>query len=141
MTDSHPAHQVVVFVYSRSARGPRYLVIRQSVRMEGLWRPILGTVRPEEALESAAVREVRQDTGIIGPRSLVDFGFRHRENVGDLDLVEWGIGYDVGPELPAVKLAASYRDYQWLGFEQAWRTIEVESFREGVMKLHLQIAG
>lgn len=141
MTDLYPAHQVVVFVYSRSALGPRYLVLRQTARMEGLWRPILGTVRHEEALESAAVREVRQDTGIIGPRSLVDFGFRHRENVGDLDLVEWGIGYDVGPELPTVELAEDYREYRWLAFEQAWSMIEVDPFREGVMKLHLQIAG
>lgn len=141
MTDIHPAHQVVVFVYGRTASGPRYLVLRRSARLEGLWRPVLGTVRPEEPLERAAVREVLHETGIRGPRSLVDFGFRHRENVGDLDLVDWGLGYDVGPELPEVRLAMEYQEYRWLDFEHAWRTIEVDPFREAVMKLHLQIAG
>ena len=141
MSASHPTHQVIVYVYSRLDVGPRYLVVRMAPKLEGLWRPVVGTVRPEEALESAAVREVRSETGIICPRSLVDFGFRHREQVGDFDLVDWGLGYEVGPKLPEVSLGTDYRDYRWLPFDEAYRTIEVSPFREAVLKLHLQIAG
>lgn len=140
MTDFHPTHQVVVFVYSRSPAGPRYLVVRMAPQFEGLWRPVVGTVRPEEALEGAAVREVRQETGIIAPHSLIDFGFRYRERIGDFDLVDWGLGYDVGPKRPQVRLANAYRDYRWLDFEEAYQTIEVSPFRDAVLKLHLQIA-
>ena len=140
-TVPHPTHQVAVFVFQDGPSGPRYLLVRQHRRHEGLWRPVLGTVRPEERLEAAALREVRDETGIVRPRALIDFGFRHREQVGDLDLVDWGLGYDVGSEPPDVQLGEDYREYRWLDFEGAYRTIEVDPFREAVLKLHLRLFG
>ena len=141
MTASHPTHQVAVYVFQQSSRGPRYLIVRRGRRREGLWRPVLGTVRPEEAIESAAVREVRDETGILNPRALIDFGFRYREQIGDFDLVDWGVGYDVGPNEPCVHLGQDYRDYLWLSFEEAYRTIEVDPLQEAVLKLHLRLSG
>lgn len=141
MSEVHPTHQVVVYVFRRSHAGPRYLLVRRSVEHEGLWRPVLGTVRPEEAIESAAVREVRDETGIVNPRALIDFGFRHREQVGDFDLVDWGVGYEVGPKAPRIRLGGEYRDFRWLDFEHAYQTIELEPFREAVVKLHLRLSG
>jgi ADP-ribose pyrophosphatase YjhB (NUDIX family) len=138
---SHPSHRVVVCVFQGAKRGPRYLLVRQGPQLEGLWRPVLGTIRPEEVLEAAAVREVRDETGIRGPRALIDFGFRNREQVGDLDLVEWGVGYDVGPEEPRVRLGPEYRDFRWLDFEEAYRTVELPALREAVLKLHVQLYG
>ena len=139
MSSANTTHEVVVCVYRRDEEGPRYLVVRRSSRNEGLWRPVLGTVRPEEVIESAAIREVREETGILHPRSLVDFGFRHHERFGDFELVDWGVGYDVGDDEPAVQLAADYQDFRWLDFERAYQTIEVRPFREAVLKLHLQL--
>ncbi|MFG0320554.1 MAG: NUDIX domain-containing protein [Planctomycetota bacterium JB042] len=141
MSAAHPTHQVAVFVFREDSPGPRYLLVRRHHRHEGLWRPVLGTVRPDERLEAAALREVRDETGIVHPRALIDFGFRHREQVGDLDLVDWGLGYDVGPESPEVRLGEEYREYRWLDFEEAYRTIEVDPFREAVLKLHLRLFG
>lgn len=141
MNEPYPTHQVVVYVYRQTFEGPRYLVVRRAERHEGLWRPVLGTVRPDEALEKAALREVKTETGIVYPKALIDFGFRHREQVGDFDLVDWGIGYDVGPSEPPVRLGADYHAFQWLDFEHAYRTIEVEPFREAVVKLHLRLVG
>jgi 8-oxo-dGTP pyrophosphatase MutT (NUDIX family) len=136
-----PTHRVVVCVFRGTRRGPRYLLVRQDQEHEGLWRPITGTVRPEEVLEAAAVREVREETGIVGPQQLVDFGFRHCEQVGDLDLVEWGLGYDVGSSEPRVRLGPSYRDYRWLDFEDAYKTVELPPLREAVLRLHLRLFG
>ena len=67
MIPHSPTHQVVVYVFRNSFEGPRYLLVRQDRQHEGLWRPVLGTVRPEEVIESAAVREVRDETGIVNP--------------------------------------------------------------------------
>lgn len=136
-----PMHQVVVYVFRQTVEGPRYLVVRRTPELEGLWRPVLGTVRPEEVIESAAVREVRDETGIRTPRALIDFGFRHLEQVGDLELIDWGIGYDVGYDEPRVRLPQDYDQFRWLDFERAYRTIEVEPFREAVLKLHLRLVG
>ncbi len=141
MTALHPTHQVVVYVFRRALEGLRYLVVRRREQHEGLWRPVLGTVRPEEVLESAAVREVRDETGIINPRSLIDFGFRHLERIGDFELVGWGLGYDVGPREPRVCLGAEYSDYRWLCVEEAYRTIEFDTLSEAVLKLHLRLVG
>lgn len=136
-----PTHQVAVYVFRPTPAGPRYLVVRRDEKLEGLWRPVLGTVRPEEPLEAAAVREVRDETGIARPRALIDFGFLHHEQVGDLDLVDWGLGYDVGPEEPPVRLAPEYRAFRWLALEEAYRTIEVDPLREALLKLHLRLFG
>lgn len=133
----HPTHQVVVYVFRETAEGPRYLVVRKAFREEGLWRPVLGTVGPAEVIESAALREVRQETGIRRPRALIDFGFRHHEQIGDFDLVDWGVGYSLGAEEPTIRLAAEYEAYRWLEFEAAYRTIELDPFREAVLRLHL----
>ncbi len=138
---AHPTHQVAVYVFRRTNTGPRYLVLRRSAEFEGLWRPVLGTIRPEEALESAAIREVRDETGIVTPRALIDFGFRHREQIGDFDLVDWGVGYDVGADEPLVRLAGDYREFRWLDFEHAYHRIEFEPYREAVLKLHLRLSG
>ena len=141
MTELFPTHQVVVYVFRLAAAGPRYLILRMKPEQEGLWRPVLGTVRPEEVIEKAAIREVRDETGICAPKSLIDFGFRHREQVGDFDMVEWGVGYNVGSHEPPVSLASDYRDFRWLDFEEAYKTIEVDPFREAVLKLHLKLVG
>ncbi|MBL8767762.1 MAG: NUDIX domain-containing protein [Planctomycetes bacterium] len=139
--EGQAAHQVVVYVYRQTASGPRYLVLRQDRVHEGLWRPVLGTVRPEEALDRAAIREVRAETGILHPRSLVDFGFLHRERFGDFDLIGWGLGYDVGLDEPKIKLGADYREFRWLAFDEAYQTIEFDAFREAVLKLHMRLVG
>ncbi len=141
MSEPIPTHRVVVCVFRGTRQGPRYLVVRQNTEYEGLWRPVLGTVRPEEVIEAAAVREVRDETGIVGPHQLIDFGYRNREQIGDFDLVEWGVGYDVGPDEPPIRLGPSYREFRWLDFEEAYRVVEVPPLREAVLKLHLEIFG
>lgn len=136
-----PTHRVVVCVFRDTKRGPRYLLVRQDVVHEGLWRPILGTVRPEEVIEAAAVREVREETGIVAPHQLVDFGYHHCEQLGEFDLVEWGLGYDVGVAEPPIRLGPSYRDFRWVDFEEAYRTVEISPLREAVLRLHLTLYG
>lgn len=141
MAMNYPTHQVAVFVFQKTRAGHRYLIVRRSDQQESLWRPVLGTVRPEEMIETAAVREVRSETGIIGPSALIDFGFRHRERAGDLELVDWGVGYDVGRTRPRIQLGRDCGDYRWLEFEKAYRMIEFAPFQEGVLKLHLRLVG
>jgi ADP-ribose pyrophosphatase YjhB (NUDIX family) len=141
VNETRPTHQVVVYVFTQTDAGPRYLVVRQDAVHEGLWRPVLGTVRPDEALDRAAIREVREETGIAHPRTLLDFGFLHRESFGDHDLFGWGLGYDVGVHTPKIKLGADYREFRWLAFDAAYRTIEFDAFREAVLKLHLRLVG
>lgn len=141
MTDTFPTHRVVVCVFRGTQVGPRYLLVRQTAELEGMWRPVLGTVKPEEVIEAAAIREVRAETGIISPKALIDFGFRNREQFGDYDLVEWGVGYDVGDSEPKVTLGRDYRDYRWCDFEEAFRSVELPGWRDAVVKLHLQLFG
>jgi len=141
VTVPQPTHQVVVCVFKQAAEGPRYLVVRRDRAHEGLWRPILGTIRPAEVIEAAAIREVRDETGIISPRALIDFGFRRHEQIGDFDLVDWGVGYDVGNREPEIRLGAGCREFRWLAVEEAWRTIEIDPYCEAVLKLHLRLVG
>jgi dATP pyrophosphohydrolase len=48
-------------------RGDEFLVAHRSPESGGYWHPIAGTVEPGEAFHAAAVRELREETGLEAP--------------------------------------------------------------------------
>jgi dATP pyrophosphohydrolase len=48
-------------------RGDEFLVALRSAESGGYWHTIAGTVEPGEESEAAAVRELREETGLDGP--------------------------------------------------------------------------
>ena len=57
---------VVLFVVRRSADTHEYLLVRRSGgRFAGQWWPVAGTSRPEEPPHRTALRELREETGLV----------------------------------------------------------------------------
>ena len=65
MSDSHSAF-VEVYVFRRRSRRVEFLCLRRGrVRfLPGVWQPVTGRCRPRERGLAAAVREVREETGL-----------------------------------------------------------------------------
>lgn len=61
---------VDVFVVRATADGWRVLVLRRaaSVRCPGAWEAVHGSIEPDERPEEAAVRELREETGLACDR-------------------------------------------------------------------------
>jgi dATP pyrophosphohydrolase len=57
---------VVLFVVRRSADTHQYLLVRRSGgRFAGQWWPVTGTSRPDELPHRTALRELREETGLV----------------------------------------------------------------------------
>jgi dATP pyrophosphohydrolase len=57
---------VVLFVVRRNADTHQYLLVRRSGgRFAGQWWPVTGTSRPDESPDRTALRELREETGLV----------------------------------------------------------------------------
>src|SRR5215510_10780289 len=69
--------QVVVFSMSEGRR--LYLLLRRVSTYGGLWQPVPGSLEDGESHRQAAIREVREETGVGAPISeLIDLGLINR---------------------------------------------------------------
>ena len=63
-------HKVQVWVYFRDQGGKFYFLLLLTTPERGaFWQPITGGVEAPETLEEAALREVREETGLIFARN------------------------------------------------------------------------
>jgi dihydroneopterin triphosphate diphosphatase len=61
---------VEVYVFRRTATGPRFLILRRarSKSLPGVWQPVTGKLDRGESAQAAAAREVLEETG-LAPRA------------------------------------------------------------------------
>jgi dATP pyrophosphohydrolase len=66
---------VQVVVHIDATAGRRYLLLRRLPRFGGFWQAVTGSLEAGETHHSAAIREVREETGIVCvEKDLVDLG-------------------------------------------------------------------
>ena len=58
---------MMVVVYRTGGLGPEFLVLERSPERQGYWHLVAGALDPGESAESAAVRELREETGLETP--------------------------------------------------------------------------
>jgi len=135
----HQLHVVRVFVYRKLDQVIDYLVVRRVPAHDSFWSPLRAVMRPEESIFQAAVRGVGEDIGLDAPAQLVDLQLATRHQIGDLEEIDWSVGY--GPrEVPAdLRPSTDVVDLQWLDFDQIYRNLESEDDRRSIMRLHFTL--
>ena len=134
-------HRLLVFVFRRRASGVEYLFERRHPVEEFSWTPIPVEVGHSESLESAVRRGMELDWHAPPPERLLDLKVCGHQSVGDLDLIDWGIGYGVraawdpgGSQLPV------RAELLWRPLPIAMELLESESSRRALFRLHLEAA-
>jgi 8-oxo-dGTP pyrophosphatase MutT (NUDIX family) len=125
-------------------RGPLYLLIQDAY---GNWGFPKGHVEPGELAAAAAVREVREETGlgpleVIGPIDTIDWWFRFRGRVihklCDFFLMELGLD---GSLETRPQEAEGITACEWEPYEEAKRRVSYANARGVLVRAHAMVTG
>lgn len=127
---------VEVFLFRRSeSEMLEYLLLRRTNDRGGFWQPVTGKVEGMETLEQAAVREVREETGITLVDQIIPTGysFNFSDSRGINTEFVFGGRIDLGIE---AKLSHEHDSKIWANRERAIEMLRWPENREGLNKLH-----
>jgi len=96
-------HEVLIVV----RRGSEYLAVHRSPDQGGYWHCIAGGVEEGESAAAAAVRELREETGLTAPAEPIDAAFEYDGVHVDCFLAEAPAGWE--PQLDW-----EHDGYRWL---------------------------
>lgn len=130
------SHRIRVFVFRYDEGQPRYLLLR-GAQLESVWTPVHGPIGFGEKYEAAIRREVLDDTGITRPNRLIDLEMPARWCLGDEETIEWLYGFQAQPHPNDLRVdARRWASFRWLGFPEAYPSLELDHDRAGLMRLH-----
>lgn len=132
-------HRVRVFVFRPTASAFEYLVVRHVPAHESFWTPVTGVMRPEESIFQAAVRSVGEIVGLEAPRQIVDLQLATHLQIGDLDEVDWSVGYRARESQPDLRPTQDLAELRWLDFDSTYRNLDLEEDRRSIMRLHFTL--
>jgi hypothetical protein len=134
---SELSHRVRIFVYRLGEGAPSYLLMRSAQGIESLWTPLHGSILFDEQMEGAIEREVRNDTGIIRPETLIDLQMPSHLVLGDEEIIEWCFGFHTSIEGESIEIdEGRWAAFQWIRFADAYTTLEMEHDRAAILRLH-----
>jgi 8-oxo-dGTP pyrophosphatase MutT (NUDIX family) len=112
----------------------RVLVLKTNAARESFWQPVTGKIEPGEELEEAALREAREETGLIftarpeplgEPFEFISYGARNVETGFSLR-AEAGEGC-----LPGVRIdPKEHQEWEWVVPEEALARIRYPSNKD-----------
>ena len=122
----------------------RECLLLERVRPAGFWQSVTGTLHWDESPAQTAVREVREETGLVA-EGLIDAEVQRRFPI----LPEWRNRYGpdvtenlehlwfltVGSACPITFNAEEHSAYRWLSLEEAIVTVSSRTNREGLERL------
>jgi len=134
-------HRLLIYVFRRCVGGVEYLFERRRPALEFDWTPIPTGVGPTESLLSAALRQMRGELRAPQPQRWVELNVCDHQSVGDLDLIDWGVGYGVRPAWdPGSGPIPVRAELVWSPLPVALDLLEDESSRRALVRLHLEAA-
>lgn len=119
--------QVLVYLFRRTASGDaEFLLLKRLPEHGGFWQGITGSPEGDENDEDAAIREVREETGLDIAGRLEALDFRYELHWHEDDPVRWERLY--GPNVGAVPEEV-YTAEVLNGWEPVLAPLEHEAFR------------
>jgi dATP pyrophosphohydrolase len=142
---------IQVVIFTDEERQSRYLLLKRIPSQGGFWQSLTGSLEGDETHRQAAVREIKEETGILAIESdLIDLGL---SNVFEI-APKWLPKYPPGtiyneevcfalkvPEQEVALDAAEHTDYIWVDYETAMGMLFWDSNRRalaGIRKLNQQ---
>lgn len=114
-------------------------MVRQEPAQESFWKPVTSIMRPDESIFQAAVRSVGEMVGLEPPRQIVDLQLANHIQIGDLDEVDWSVGYRADDQPSDLRPDGNVADLRWLDFDSSYRNLDLEEDRRSIMRLHFTL--
>lgn len=133
-------HEVHVFLYRFGDWGPQYLLLQAEPRQERVWRPVVGSIDLDEDVRHAALRQVFTDVGIAHAYDLVSPPWGLISDVGDLQLIQWPVGFQIPHQDLQIKPRGPIAGLDWCEFDSAMHLLETSFHRQNLLQLHLKLS-
>jgi 8-oxo-dGTP pyrophosphatase MutT (NUDIX family) len=109
------------FPFRRSLPGVEFLLLRRHPDryLGGLWQPVTGGIEPGETVVRAALRELREETGVT-PRAFwqIDFVMSFFEAVRDRITLSPCFAAEIAPSTAVTLNPTEHSEYRWLAADQ-----------------------
>lgn len=124
--------QVHVCYWPEDAAEPRFLLLRRPAEKNFLWQPVTGKIEAGESPEDAAVREVREETGLDLSGKLYKVGLVTFAKDGKTirEGVFWGRS-----DSTRVELSSEHIEYAWVSGSEAGKRLFYGTNREGLARV------
>ena len=136
--------RVVEAIVFRRTDPVRFLLLRRTPARGGWWQAVTGSVEDGEDLETAARREVREETGLAATVDFVDldfafpFEFTKYGGEGPLAAVKHSFGIETAGE--AVRTGEEHDAWEWVTYQEALDRLTWEDNKEAFRRLKQYLA-
>jgi ADP-ribose pyrophosphatase YjhB (NUDIX family) len=113
--------------------------VRHRPAHDSFWSPITGVMQPHESIFQAAVRSVGEEIGLPSPRQIVDLQLATRQQLGDLEEIDWSVGYRARGQDADLRPAPDLAELRWFDFDSLYRSLDREEDRRSAMRLHFTL--
>lgn len=121
-------------------QGDRFLLLKTTEKRGAFWQPVTGKVEDEESLEQGALREAREESGLMFGDQLplpLDFEFEFEGKWGPAREVAFALEAPDGREgFPQILIdPTEHQDFAWLRKDEVLERLKWPSNRQAFEKL------
>ena len=128
---------VDTYVFRKIQNGYKFLMLKRAKTKiyEHLWQGVAGKIEKGETAWLAAVRELKEETGLTPKRMFIaDHVSTFYEENGDLiNLVPV---FGIETETKRITLSSEHSEYKWMDFEDAERTLAWNGQKKGIRTVY-----
>ena len=125
------------YVYSRTDDGILFLLMKRNLNKiyEHLWQGVAGKIEEGETSSDAAIRELKEETGLSPVNMFVaDHVSKFYEVHGDRINLVPVFGIEVDSEI--INLSEEHISYKWVDINEALNTLVWNGQKKGIQTVH-----
>ena len=125
------------YIYRRTDDGILFLLMKRNLNKiyEHLWQGVAGKIEEGETSSEAAIRELKEETGLIPVNMFVaDHVSKFYEVHGDRINLVPVFGIEVDSEI--INLSEEHISYKWVDINEALNTLVWNGQKKGIQTVH-----
>lgn len=125
------------YIYRKTANGILFLLMKRNLNKiyEHLWQGVAGKIEEGETSSEAAIRELKEETGLSPVNMFVaDHISKFYEVYGDRINLVPVFGIEVDSEI--INLSEEHISYKWVDINEALNTLVWNGQKKGIQTVH-----